>query len=72
MAGIGCVSRAACAIGINARVKQLCKENNIGFVDCWDNFWDKKELYSIDGYHLNRQGVLLLSDLSENKLQQGN
>ena len=60
------------AIGINERVKRLCKESNMQFLDYWANFWGKRELYSIDGYHLSRKGVLFLSDLYEKELQQGN
>ena len=68
-AGIEWSSRA---IGINERVKRLCKESNIRFLDYWAYFWGKRELYSIDGYHLSRQGVLLLSELYEKELQQEN
>ena len=68
-AGVEWSSRA---IGINERVKRLCKESNIRFVDYWDAFWDKRELFSIDGYHLSRKGVLLLSDLYERELRQEN
>ena len=60
------------AIAINERVRKLCKKNNIEFLDYWDNFWDRRDLYSMDGYHLSRNGVLLLSELYEKELQQGN
>ena len=60
------------AIGINERVKRLCKESNMRFLDYWGNFWGKRGLYSINGYHLSRTGVLLLSDLYEKELQQEN
>ena len=60
------------ALGMNERVRKLCKENNIQFLDYWGRFWDKKELYSMDGYHFSRSGVLMLSELYEKELTQGN
>ena len=61
------------ALGMNEReTRKLCKENNIQFLDYWGRFWDKKELYSMDGYHFSRSGVLMLSELYEKELTQGN
>ena len=57
------------AIGINDRVKGLCERGNVVFLDYWDMFWDRQDLYSLDGIHLSRKGVEVLGRLYEDCLE---
>lgn len=45
------------ASSINRRLANLCSEENIGFVNTWDNFYYDASLFSIDGLHLNQVGA---------------
>ncbi|KAK7070553.1 hypothetical protein SK128_011539 [Halocaridina rubra] len=49
------------AIGVNARMKVFCRENNIGFIDGWDHFTSRKHMYARDGVHLSNSGVSVLA-----------
>ena len=40
-------------MSINRLVQQLCKEEDVGFVDLWSNFVAKAEMCMRDGLHLN-------------------
>ena len=39
-------------MAINGMVKRLCKEEDVGYVDLWDSFVGKEEMYLRDGLHL--------------------
>ena len=43
-------------------VKQLCREDEVGFVNCWDNFAGKEEMYSRDGLHLSGKGDAVFAE----------
>ena len=43
-------------------VKQLCREKEVGFVDLWDSFVEKEEMYSRDGLHLNGKGAVVFAE----------
>ena len=45
------------AIGVNERVRVLCREVGVSFVDEWDRFFGRGELYVRDGVYLSRKGV---------------
>ena len=51
------------AIGFNCRMETYCRENNIAFVDVWDNFYGQGHLYARDGVHLSRAGTSVLAGL---------
>ena len=53
------------AIGVNERVKELCRKAGASFVDEWDRFFGRRELYAWDGVHLSRKGVDVLSNCLE-------
>ena len=36
-------------MAVNGMVKQLCREEEVGFVDLWDSFVGKEEMYPRDG-----------------------
>ena len=41
---------------INGMMKRLCKEEDVGYVDLWDSFVRKEEMYARDGLHLSGEG----------------
>ena len=42
---------------INGMMKRLCKEEDVGYVDLWDSFVGKEEMYARDGLHLSGKGL---------------
>ena len=44
-------------MAVNGMVEQLCSEEEVGFVDLWDSFVGKEEMYLRDGLHLSRKGA---------------
>lgn len=53
------------AIGVNERVKALCKDVGASYVDEWDSFVGQRELYARDGVHLSGMGIDVLSECLE-------
>ena len=47
-------------MAINGMVKRLCKEEDVGYVDLWDSFVGKEEMYVRDGLHLSGKGLPFL------------
>ena len=45
------------ATSTNRRLKQMCDEEGIGFVNTWDHFYHDEYLFSKDGVHLNQIGA---------------
>lgn len=35
----------------------MCRKENLGFVNTWNNFYFDKSLYADDGIHLNQLGA---------------
>ena len=54
--------RNSSRMSINILVQQLCKEEDVGFVDLWSSFVEKEELYMRDGLHLSGKGAGVFSD----------
>ena len=48
-------------MAINGMVKQLCREEEVGFVDVWDSFVVKEEMYLRDGLHLSGKGAAVFA-----------
>ena len=42
-------------------VKQLCREEEVGFVDLWDSFVGKEEMYLRYGLHLSGKGAAVFA-----------
>ena len=42
---------------INGMMKRLCKEEDVGYVDLWDSFVRKEEMFARDGLHLSGEGA---------------
>ena len=55
-------------MAINGMVKRLCKEEDVGYVDLWDSFVGKEEMYVRDGLHLGGKGLLFLPRDSQGRL----
>ena len=47
---------------INGMVKRLCKEEDVGYVDLWDSFVGKEEMYVRDGLHLSGKGAAVFAE----------
>ena len=46
----------------NGMVKRLCKEEDVGYVDLWDSFVGKEEMYVRDGLHLSGKGAAVFAE----------
>ncbi|XP_069946335.1 uncharacterized protein [Cherax quadricarinatus] len=53
------------AIGVNCWLDRYCKELAIPFIDNWNNFYGKHDMYARDGVHLSGAGVVALADSIE-------
>jgi len=67
------------AIGLNVRISALCDRLGLRFVDVWDSFQGRGDLYALDGVHLNFKGYRVFGrvvdgemDRIEVLLRQGN
>ena len=49
-------------MAVNGMVKQLCKEEEVGYVDLWDSFVGKEDMYVRDGLHLNGKGAAVFAE----------
>ena len=47
-------------MAVSGMVERLCKEEEVGYVDSWDSFVGKEEMYMRDGLHLSGTGPLFL------------
>ncbi len=58
------------ALGINARIKDMCKKAEIVFIETWGKFIDNKKMYNQDLTHLNNIGKETLASLIHNSIVQ--
>ena len=60
-----CVSYHALskAIGINERIKEHCFKRKVSFMDLWNEFTGKRQLFRKDGIHLNEAGQRRFGEL---------
>ena len=49
-------------MAINGMMKRLCKEEDVGYVDLWDSFVGKEEMYARDGLHLSGKGAAAFAE----------
>ena len=49
-------------MAVNGMVKRLCKEDEVGYVDVWDCFVGKEEMYVRDGLHLSGKGAAVFAE----------
>ncbi len=50
------------SMAVNGMVKRLCKEEEVGYVDLWDSFVGKEEMYARDGLHLSGKGAAVFAE----------
>ena len=49
-------------MAINGMMKRLCKEEDVGYVDLWDSFVGKEDMYVRDGLHLSGTGAAVFAE----------
>ena len=49
-------------MAVNGMVKRLRKEEEVGYVDLWDSFMGKEEMYVRDGLHLTGKGAAVFAE----------
>ena len=51
-------------MAVNGMVKRLCKEEEeeVGYVNLWDSFVGKEEMYTRDGLHLSGKGAAVFAE----------
>ena len=47
-------------MAIHGMMKRLCEEEDVGYVDLWDSFVGKEDMYARDGLHLSGRGQQFL------------
>ena len=47
-------------MAVNGMVERLCKEEDVGYVDVWDSFVGREDMYGRDGLHLSGKGQQFL------------
>ena len=45
------------AFSLNSRLNSLCRKEGVTFINTWDHFFNKPELFAKDGLHLNCVGA---------------
>ena len=48
-------------MAINGMMKRICKEEDVGYVDLWDSFVGKEDMYVRDGLHLSGKGAAVFA-----------
>ena len=49
-------------MAVNGMVERLCKEEDMGYVDLWDSFVGKEDMYGRDGLHLSGKGAAVFAE----------
>ena len=49
-------------MAIKRMMKRLCKEEDVGYVDLWDSFVGKEEMYAMDCLHLSGNGAAAFAE----------
>ena len=49
-------------MAVNGMVKRLCQEEEVGYVDLWDSFVGKEEMYVRDGLYLSGKGAAVFAE----------
>ena len=49
-------------MAVNGMVERLCKEEDVGYVDLWDSFVGKEDMYARDGLHLSGKGAAVFAE----------
>ena len=54
--------RNSTRMAVNGMVKRLCKEYEVGYVDLWDSFVGKEDMYMRDGLYLSGKGAAVFAE----------
>ena len=54
--------RSSKRMAVNGVVKRLCKEAEVVYVDLWDSFVGKEDMYARDGLHLSGRGAAVFAE----------
>ena len=57
------------ALGINGHIRDMCEEFGFMYLDMWDSFMGKEDMYALDGIHLSRKGVKEVATVYEEVVQ---
>ena len=49
-------------MAVNGMVERLCTEEDVGYVDLWDSFVGREDMYGRDGLHLSGKGSAVLAE----------
>ena len=49
-------------MAVDGMVERLCKEEEVRYVDLWDIFVGKEEMYVRDGLHLSGKGAAVFAE----------
>ena len=49
-------------MAVNGMVERLCKEEDVGYVDLWDSFVGREDMYGRDGLHLSGKGAAVFAE----------
>ncbi len=49
-------------MAVNGMVQRLCKEEKVGYVNLWDSFVGKEEMYVRYGLHLSGKGAAVFAE----------
>ena len=49
-------------MAVNGMVEGLCKEEEVGYVDLWNSFVGKEDMYVRDGLHLSSKGAAVFAE----------
>ena len=49
-------------MAVNGMVERLCKEEDMGYVDLWDSFVGREDMYGRDGLHLSGKGAAVFAE----------
>ena len=58
-------------MAINTLVQQLCREEEVGFVDMWGRFVGRADMYIKDGLHLGGKGAKGFTDKLSTAVESG-
>ena len=45
------------AFSLNSRLRSLCREHDVSFVDTWNDFYNQTDMFQRDGLHLSGVGA---------------
>ena len=49
-------------MAVNGMVERLCKEEDVGYVDLWDSFVGREDMYRRDGLDLSGKGAAVFAE----------